>query len=402
MKITTWILLLCLISQPCFADSQFGFTGQRFDNPPGIYFYNSRYYDPQLGRFLQPDTIVQAPGNPQTLNRYSYVGNNPVNRIDPSGHGFFLIVIGFAKLFASMAAAHPIIMGAGVGALSSGISTVVSQGCCNNITQIAQNTAVGFVTGGATGALAGIPSLSMTQAIAMGGALGAVGSAINGSDPLTGMIGGMIGGASIRIAGSIMAQKIYGAGLFGNAISAGGISAVENSISGRRWDSQYQIFLGPLSVTLSKGVKPSFGLSSFSNLFYLASAINDPHAKFNLWQTISSGTPVFNGGKYLHGSYGRTMGNVILAGNGADSIRRSSGGNYQYIIGHERIHALLQGRIGAGGTGGAAIYGAIADLSAFATDQMESKYFNGAWLNVPNDFAWKNEIQAQGFKAWGR
>ena len=49
-------------------------------------FYNARYYDPLLRRFISPDTIVPDPGDPQSLNRYSYVRNNPVNRADPSGH----------------------------------------------------------------------------------------------------------------------------------------------------------------------------------------------------------------------------------------------------------------------------------------------------------------------------
>ncbi len=39
-----------------------------------------------LGRFVQPDTIVPEPGNPQSLNRYAYVTNNPLRYTDPSGH----------------------------------------------------------------------------------------------------------------------------------------------------------------------------------------------------------------------------------------------------------------------------------------------------------------------------
>jgi len=52
----------------------------------GLYYYGARYYDPTLGRFIQPDTIVPEPGNPQSLNRYSYVNNNPVKYTDPSGY----------------------------------------------------------------------------------------------------------------------------------------------------------------------------------------------------------------------------------------------------------------------------------------------------------------------------
>jgi RHS repeat-associated protein len=69
------------------------FTGQRLDST-GLYYYNARYYkvvsppdrDPQIGRFISPDTEGIDLTNPQTLNRYSYCLNNPLNRTDPTGH----------------------------------------------------------------------------------------------------------------------------------------------------------------------------------------------------------------------------------------------------------------------------------------------------------------------------
>jgi len=62
------------------------FTGQRWEASLGLYDYRARFYDPALGRFLQPDPIVPEPGNPQALNRYAYVYNNPLRYTDPSGH----------------------------------------------------------------------------------------------------------------------------------------------------------------------------------------------------------------------------------------------------------------------------------------------------------------------------
>ncbi len=62
------------------------YTGQRQEAALGLYFYNARWYDPALGRFTQPDTIVPEPGNPQSLNRFAYVRNNPLRYVDPSGH----------------------------------------------------------------------------------------------------------------------------------------------------------------------------------------------------------------------------------------------------------------------------------------------------------------------------
>lgn len=46
----------------------------------------SRWYDPALGRFISPDSIVPDKGNPQGLDRYAYVANNPISRVDESGH----------------------------------------------------------------------------------------------------------------------------------------------------------------------------------------------------------------------------------------------------------------------------------------------------------------------------
>jgi RHS repeat-associated protein len=61
------------------------FTGQRLDGT-GLYYYNARYYDLTIGRFISPDTVIQSLANPQTLNRYVYSLNNPLKYVDPSGH----------------------------------------------------------------------------------------------------------------------------------------------------------------------------------------------------------------------------------------------------------------------------------------------------------------------------
>jgi len=65
------------------------FTGARFNGTIGLYQMGARWYDPALGRWLQADTIVPEPGNPQALNRYAYVYNNPLRYTDPSGHWIF-------------------------------------------------------------------------------------------------------------------------------------------------------------------------------------------------------------------------------------------------------------------------------------------------------------------------
>ena len=66
--------------------TDFGYTGQRDVVGTGLMYYHARYYHPGLGRFVSADSIVPEPGNPQSLNRYAYVKNNPMKYVDPSGH----------------------------------------------------------------------------------------------------------------------------------------------------------------------------------------------------------------------------------------------------------------------------------------------------------------------------
>jgi len=62
-----------------------GYTGHEHLDKLGLIHMNGRVYDPKISRFLSADPLVQAPNNLQSLNRYSYVMNNPMAFTDPSG-----------------------------------------------------------------------------------------------------------------------------------------------------------------------------------------------------------------------------------------------------------------------------------------------------------------------------
>ena len=63
-----------------------GFTGQEHVDQLGIINYNARLYDPELGIMLQADTVIPDGPVTQSMNRYSYVFNNPLSYTDPTGH----------------------------------------------------------------------------------------------------------------------------------------------------------------------------------------------------------------------------------------------------------------------------------------------------------------------------
>jgi RHS repeat-associated protein len=66
--------------------TDYQYTGQSNESAIGLYYYNARWYDSALGRFVQADTVV--PGGVQGLDRYAYVNNSPIMYTDPSGHNW--------------------------------------------------------------------------------------------------------------------------------------------------------------------------------------------------------------------------------------------------------------------------------------------------------------------------
>ncbi|ARU55667.1 hypothetical protein OLMES_1592 [Oleiphilus messinensis] len=90
-----------------------GFTGHEQVDGVGLIHMNGRMYDPVIGRFISADPVMQDPTDYQNLNRYSYVRNNPLTLIDPSGfswwskkgRGIFAKV--FAAFFPTVAISTP-------------------------------------------------------------------------------------------------------------------------------------------------------------------------------------------------------------------------------------------------------------------------------------------------------
>ncbi len=66
-------------------ETKYLFTGQELDLESELYYYNARYHNPRLGRFISRDPLLGSDGNALSRNGYIYVKNNPLKYVDPSG-----------------------------------------------------------------------------------------------------------------------------------------------------------------------------------------------------------------------------------------------------------------------------------------------------------------------------
>ena len=66
-------------------ENDYRFTGKERDKTTNLLYYESRYYDSEIGRFLSIDPWAGDITNPQTLNKYAYTVNNPLKYVDPTG-----------------------------------------------------------------------------------------------------------------------------------------------------------------------------------------------------------------------------------------------------------------------------------------------------------------------------
>ena len=103
-----------------------GFTGQSRDPGTELLYYGARFYDPESARFVQPDSVVQAPLNPQNLNRYAYVANDPLNMVDPTGNLFGGVFGGLGTAIGNVATTVGGWISAGIGAIGGFLSGAAS------------------------------------------------------------------------------------------------------------------------------------------------------------------------------------------------------------------------------------------------------------------------------------
>ncbi len=174
-----------------------GFTGHEHVDGLGVIQMNGRIYDPMLGRFLQADPFVQSPKNSQSLNRYTYVYNNPLSYTDPSG--YFSLKRFFKKW-------GRVIVAAVASYFTYGAASTWAAGWLAGSTLAGNSIAIGSIAGAASGFVGGaIISGSLSGAVKgafagaiVGGIAGYYGDTYNLSRVASESIGG---GVSSRILG---------------------------------------------------------------------------------------------------------------------------------------------------------------------------------------------------------
>ena len=100
------------VSQHIGNINSFRYRGYYFDRETGLYYLNSRYYDPAICRFINADDVAYL--QPETLNGnnlYAYCGNNPVMYTDPDGTFIISLIVGLTVSFTIGFAASTISQG---------------------------------------------------------------------------------------------------------------------------------------------------------------------------------------------------------------------------------------------------------------------------------------------------
>jgi RHS repeat-associated protein len=230
------------------------FTGHEHFDQVGIIHMNGRIYDPSIGRFLQADPVIQDPYNTQSLNRYSYVMNNPLSYTDPTGYfrlrkGWFRQIAAIGVLFIPIPVGNAYLSAFISGALSGGIATGTLKEALKGAIQATVTYGIGHGTGGFKGE--GWVKPGMQRAIAHG-IVGGISAELDGGKFGHGFASSVLtSGADKLFNGGIKGNS--GARVVANAIIAGTISqATGGKFANGAMSASFRLAFNELAGMVSK------------------------------------------------------------------------------------------------------------------------------------------------------
>ncbi len=193
-----------------------GYTGHEMLDDVGLVHMNGRLYDPILGRMCMADRDVQAPDLVQNYNRYSYVLNNPMNAVDPSGHNW-LKKIGMIILAVIIAVILIVVASWALGLMLQGIGGM--GGCAGGLAGAA-GAAGSWIVGSGSGYFLGV-----NTAIWVAATVGATWSAVNVSmqgGTFSQVLKSAVIGAANGAVGAMVGGYMHGLGAdWGSYLSGG-------------------------------------------------------------------------------------------------------------------------------------------------------------------------------------
>jgi len=191
-------------------------TGKERDAESGNDYFDARYYSSSMGRFMSPDPLGGHLEDPQSLNKYSYVANNPLIRTDPTGLDFNLQCSGGNTATCQNGAQGTTTTGAN--GKSTFTATVISNGKDGGLVDQNGNKYNATVSG------AGV---SFSQD---GSKQSSIGTFINGTNATTIQGSGALSGFTFNFTSSNMAAHLNAQGTFTyNGTSDQAISALQNA-----------------------------------------------------------------------------------------------------------------------------------------------------------------------------
>ncbi len=273
-------------------DHDRGYTGHEQLDDSGLIHMNGRIFDPELGRFLSPDPVVQIPEYSQNFNRYSYVLNNPLNATDPSGFSF--ISKAFSKIGSFIKENWRTIVVIVVAVVATIVTAGIAGSVAYSVAYSLAASGVGFYSAVAYGAIAGFAAAGAV----VGAVTGALSAGLNGGD-----LGDVLRGATIQGISGALTGPLHMVGGVANIVGHGIIGGATNVAMGEKFGDGFISAAAGAATAVSGLTNPDTKIGSSLGL-----------AGRTAVASVAGGTAsVLGGGKFANGAWTAAFQHLVNA-----------------------------------------------------------------------------------------